>query len=134
MSKLTYGRVSNLEAVEGLLNLFVYAEQHWCQWDKLEEKIAEVDYEKLSDEYLEWFVDFLANCCFRVWRNTEPDNSLNRVEEVAEGFFIKNFDWNAFRFGMQHGLDKYVTTKNVIGIHMDSLTEKEIKWLRSKCK
>lgn len=126
--------IRNEEAIEGLLNLFVYAERRWCEWDKLEEAIAKVDYEKLSDEYLEWFVDFLANCCFRVWRNTEPDNKLNRVEEAAGLFLIKNFDWNAFRFGMQHKLDKYVATKNVIAIDMNSLSEKEIKWLRSRCK
>lgn len=134
MSQITYLRISNLEAVEGLLNLFMYAEQHWCQWNKLEEAIAEVDYNKLTDEYLDWFIEFMANCCFRVWRSTKEDPELNRVKDEAQAFMIINYDWNAYRFGRQKGLDKDLTTKNIVYIDKDKLDEKEIKWLRSKCK
>lgn len=132
--RLTQLRISPLEAIEGLLDLFVYIEQRWYQWDKLEEAIAKVKYEELSDEHLEWFVDFLANCCFRIWRTTGANNNLNGVKEVTNGFLINNYDWNAFKFGRQHELDKYTTTYNLIAIARDSLSEAEIKWLRSKCK
>lgn len=134
MGKLTYGRVSTLEAVSGILDLFVYAEQHWCQWDKLEEAIAEVDYELFSDEYLEWFIEFVANAVLRVWYTRKEDAELNRVKEQDGCFYIRNYDWNAFKFGKQHGLDKQLLTKEVFILNGNSLTEREIEMLRSKCK
>lgn len=136
MSRLTHLRISNLEAAAGLLDLFVYAEQHWCTWDKLEEKIAEVDYEKFSDKHLDWFIEFMANVVLRVWRR-QPDKAsspLNQVEDVGEGFMIKNYDWNGFKFAKQHKAEKELTTKDMVCIFLKDLSEKEIKWLRSKCK
>lgn len=127
-------RVHPSEAIEALLNLFVYSEQHWCQWDKLEDSIAEVDYDSLSDKYAEWFVEFLANCCMRVWRSSKEDTEVNRVRDEGQAFMIVNYDWNAFRFGKQKGLDKDLTTNKILCIDKTNLNEKEIKWLRSKCK
>lgn len=133
MSRLTNLRVEELEAASALENLFAFAEQKWCQWDKLEESIAKVDYEKLPEEELDWFVEFLANCVMRVWRSSKEDPELNRVKEKDMAFVITNYDWNAYKFCVKNGADKLITTKNVIGVDGYNLTEKEVKWLRSKC-
>lgn len=133
MSQLTYGRMSNLEVAEGLLNLFVYAEQHSCEWDKLEEKIAEVKYEKLNDEDLDWFVQFLFCCCIRVWGSDAEEVPLNMVVEHDRVFHIKNYDWNAFRFAIQKNCDSTFNSKLLV-VSKDVLSKAEIKWLRSRCK
>lgn len=127
-------RVHEVEAIEGLLTLFIYSEQQWCQWDKLEDAIAEVDYDHLSSEYQGWFVEFLANCCMRVWRSRKEGIKYNEVKEEDVCIFIHNYDWNAFRFGKQKGLEKELTTCKILCIDKANLNDKEIKWLRSKCK
>ncbi len=132
MANLYNIRVEDYEAVTSLLDLFVYTEQKWCTWDKLEESIAEVNYENLNKEELGWFIEFLANCVFRMWRSRKEDSALNRVTEDDVCFFIHNYNWNAFKFGKQKGLDQDLTTKNVICIDKEKLSDKEIKWLESK--
>lgn len=134
MTNLYNLKVQDCEAVASLLDLFVYAEQKWCTWDKLEDSIAEVDYEKLSEEELNWFVEFLANCVMRVWRSSKEEAMLNQVIDKENCFLIKKYDWNAYKFARQNGADKYVTTPQMVGIDKDNLSEAEIKWLRSKCK
>lgn len=122
------------EAIESLLTLFVYTEQHWCKWNALEDRIAEVDYDKFTEEYKEWFIEFLANVVMRLWRSSKEDTDFNRVKFDDPAFLISNYDWNAFRFGKQKGLDQDLTTRSILCIDKDNLTEQEIKWLRSKCK
>lgn len=134
MANLYNLKVQDCEAVTSLLDLFVYAEQKWCTWDKLEDSIAEVDYEKLNEEELNWFIEFLANCVMRVWRSIKPNEELNTVKEKDMAFLINNYDWNAYKFCIKNGADKYITTKNIVGVDGYNLTEQEIKWLRSKCK
>lgn len=134
MTNLYNLRVQDCEAVTSLLDLFVYTEQKWCTWEKLEESIAKVDYEKLNEEELNWYVEFLVNCVMRVWRTVTPDEGLNKVKENDVGFTIYNYDWNAYRYGRQKNVDKDVTAKKVIIIDKDYLSPAEIKWLRSKCK
>lgn len=126
-------RVSQAEAIEGLLNLFTFAEQHWCNWDKLEDKIAEIDYDNFDEAESDLFIEFLANVCMRVWRSSsEPP--LNETSEDESSFLIKNYDWNAFKFGRQHGVDKDITTKAMFVIDKKNLNDKEIAQLRRKCK
>lgn len=132
--RITNLRVTQIEGVEGLLNLFAFAEQRWCTWDKLEEKIAEVKYEQFTEEYLDWFIDFLMNAVMRIWRTSKPDENLNRVRDEGQAFLICNYDWNAYKFGRQKGLDQDLTTKTIVCIDKDNLTEQEIEWLRSKYK
>lgn len=131
--KKTYNRLSQEDVVHHFLGFFVYAQEEWCRWDKLEDAIAVVRYEELSDSHLNWFIEFLANVCLRVWKSSKEETELNRVEEFEEGFFIKNYDWNAFKFGKQHGVNKYVITKTTLTLDKDNLKEKEVKWLRSRC-
>lgn len=126
--------VKQEEAIQSFLSLFVYAEQQWCDWDGLEESIMQADYDKFSEEYADWFIEFLANCCFRVWRSFQEDKNYNYVKESDGIFLIHNYDWNAFKFAKQHGADKEVTTKYAMAIDGNKLNEKELKWLRSKCK
>lgn len=129
-------RVSQDEAIAGLLNLFVYAEQHWCEWPNLEDNIAEVDYNNLPNEELEWFIEFLANICLRVWRSI-PDKAkkpMNKVEDGGEGFLIFNYDWKAFKFAKQKGADNDLTTRDLVCVMHKNLNEEEMRWLRSKVK
>lgn len=132
MSKLTSLRVDTLEAAAGVLDFFVFAEQKWCTWDKLEESIAKVDYEKLKDKELDWFIEFMSNCIFRVWRSSKENPKLNEVKEDAIGFFIYNYDWNAYKFACEKGNDKEIRTDNILLIDKEKLSTAEIKWLRSK--
>lgn len=129
-----YLRVDAKSGVEIMLDLFVRCEEKWCHWDKLEESIAKVDYDQFSDKYLEWFEEFLINCAFRIWRSSKEDPELNRVKDEGQAFMIINYDWNAYKFGRQKGLDKDLTTKKILCIDKSNLNDKEIKWLRSKCK
>lgn len=122
------------EAIFHFLELFAYAEQKWCDWEQLENAIVEVDYDKFTPEYADWFVEFLANCVLRVWRSKQEDPNLNQVQENDTGFFIFNYDWNAFKFSKQKGGEKELATKNIIAVTRTSLADKEIKWLRSRCK
>lgn len=127
-------RVRQDEAIFHFLELFAYAEQKWCDWEQLENAIVEVDYDKFTPEYADWFIEFLVNCIFRVWRSSIEDTDYNRVRERDNIFIICNYDWNAFKFAKQHGADKDITTKLSVAIDGDKLNEKEIKWLRRKCK
>lgn len=131
----TYLHVYQDEAINSFLSLFVYAEQQWSEWRELEDKIAEVDYDRFSSEDADLFIEFLANVVLRVWHST-PEQSkmpLNRVEDIGEGFIIYNYDWNSFKFAKEKGADKDITFKNSIVVPLKNLTDKEIKWLRSKC-
>lgn len=131
----TYGKASLLETVDGLLDLFVYVEQRWSQWDRLEESIAEVDYKALSNEELEWFVDFLFNACSRVRWSTKEKTPYNEVSKKENDcFFIKNYNWKAFKFSKQKGVDDLLTTNYIVCIPTENLSESEIRWLESKCK
>lgn len=132
MSKYLY--VKQDEAINSFISLFVYAEQQWGDWEQLENAIAEVEYTEFTPEYADWFIEFLANCVLRVWRSEKEEPNYNRVQEKDNIFTISNYDWNAFKFAKQHGADKEVITKMSVAIDGDKLNEKEIKWLRSKCK
>lgn len=131
MSKYLY--VKQDEAINSFLSLFVYAEQQWGDWEQLENAIAEVEYKDFTPEYADWFIEFLANCVFRVWGSKKEDPNLNQVREDKAGFIIQNYDWNAFKFAKQKGSEKELVTKNLIAVTKSSLTDKELKWLRSKC-
>lgn len=130
----TYKVKRQLELVESALNLFIYAQDQWCEWPKLEECISAVDYSELPEEQLSWFAEFIINCCFRVWRTWEEDKERNRVLEKDICFIINNYDWNAFKFARQKGADKETTTWKTLAIDKDNLNIQEIEWLRSKCK
>lgn len=129
----SYLKVRQNEVIDSLLTVFVYAEQKAGDWDKLEESIATVKYEEFSERYKDWFIEFLYYACFRVWNGCK-DDELNRVKDEEQAFMVINYDWNAFKFGKQKGLDPDLTTRKILCIDKDNLTEQEIKWLKSKCK
>lgn len=133
MALKTYAEVEQIQTIEGILQVFLCAEQYWGDWQKLEDAIAAVDYNVMEREERDWFIEFLCNACMRVWKS-HPQEVLNRVEENKEGFIIHNYDWNSFKFGKQHGVDRDLITKNMFIIDKNNLSEPEIKELRRKCK
>lgn len=122
------------EAIDHLLGVLVYCEQHHCEWTHLENNLMQIDYDKFDDEKKEWFAEFLMYLILRIWYSDKEDTNFNRVSSCEEGFLIENYDWKAFQFAKSKQVDPILIrfSKLLVGKHL--LSEKECKWLQSKCK